>query len=160
MSYFSLSLLLLLEKSPLFFSAMPRPLLSAVLNCTFKTLRRWFPKLRPAPSKSNLNQALKLNWIISWFVLYPTLLLLSLFSPFLIVWSGSFLKLYPALAVVAQWIECWSVNQRVAGLIPSLGHMPELQARSPVGGTWEATTHWCFSPSLSPSLPFYLKVNK
>ena len=29
------------------------------------------------------------------------------------------------------------------------GHMPELQARSPVGGVQEATTHWCFSLSLS-----------
>ena len=29
-------------------------------------------------------------------------------------------------------------------------HMPELQVRSPVGGTWEATTHWCFSPFLLP----------
>ena len=38
------------------------------------------------------------------------------------------------LACVAQWTECWPVNQRVAGLIPSLGHMPGLQARSPVGG--------------------------
>ena len=40
------------------------------------------------------------------------------------------------------------------------GHMPWLQARSPVGGMWEATTHWCFSPSLSPSLPLSLKINK
>ena len=39
------------------------------------------------------------------------------------------------------------------------GHMPGLQARSPVGGVWEATTHWCFSPSLSSSLPFSLKIN-
>ena len=30
-------------------------------------------------------------------------------------------------------------------------HMPGLQARSPVRGVREATTHWCFSPS--PSLP-------
>ena len=28
------------------------------------------------------------------------------------------------------------------------------------GGTREATTHWCFSPSLSPSLPLCLKINK
>ena len=40
------------------------------------------------------------------------------------------------------------------------GHLPALQAGSLVGGAWEATTHWCFSPSLSPSLPFSLKVNK
>ena len=29
------------------------------------------------------------------------------------------------------------------------GHMPGLHARSPVGGTQEATTYWCFSPSFS-----------
>ena len=40
------------------------------------------------------------------------------------------------------------------------GHMPGLQARSPIGGMQEATTHWCFSPSLSPSLPLSLKTNK
>ena len=40
------------------------------------------------------------------------------------------------------------------------GHRPGLQARSPVGGAWEATTHWCFSPSLSPSLLFSLKIKK
>ena len=33
------------------------------------------------------------------------------------------------------------------------GHMSGLWARSPVGATWEATTYWCFSPSLSPFLP-------
>ena len=46
-------------------------------------------------------------------------------------------------------VECRPVNQRVTGSIPSLGHMPGLQARSPVGGMRKATTHWCFSPSLS-----------
>ena len=30
------------------------------------------------------------------------------------------------------------------------GHMPGLQARSLVEGTWEATTHWCFSPFFLP----------
>ena len=30
----------------------------------------------------------------------------------------------------------------------------------PVGGMREATTHWCFSPSLSPTLPHSLKINK
>ena len=39
-------------------------------------------------------------------------------------------------------------------------YMPGLQARSAVGGTWEATTHWCFSHSLSVSLPLCLKINK
>ena len=46
-----------------------------------------------------------------------------------------------ALAGVDQWSECQPANQRVAGLIPSLGHMPELQVSSTVGGTQEATTH-------------------
>ena len=40
------------------------------------------------------------------------------------------------------------------------GHMPGLWARSPVGGVQEATTYWYFSPSLSPSLPLSLKINK
>ena len=39
-----------------------------------------------------------------------------------------------ALAGVAQRIERQPSNQRVAGSIPSLGHTPGLQARSPVGG--------------------------
>ena len=47
---------------------------------------------------------------------------------------------------------CWFNSQS--------GHMPGLQARSPIGGTCEATTLWCFSPSLSPSLPLPLKINK
>ena len=59
---------------------------------------------------------------------------------------------------MAQWIECLPANHRVTGLIPSLGHMPGLRARFPVGGVQEATAHWCFSPSLSPSLP--LSKNK
>ena len=40
------------------------------------------------------------------------------------------------------------------------GHVPGLQARSPVGGVWETTTPWCFSCSLSPSLPLSLKISK
>ena len=27
-------------------------------------------------------------------------------------------------------------------------------------GAWEATTRWCSAPSLSPSLPLSLKINK
>ena len=63
-----------------------------------------------------------------------------------------------ALAGMAQWIEHWPVNEKVTSSIPSLGHMPGLWARSPVGGAQEATTQWCFSSSLSPSLP--LSKNK
>ena len=62
------------------------------------------------------------------------------------------------LAGVAQWIECQPANQKVTCSIPCLGHMPGLWARSPVEGAGEATTHSCFSPSLSPSLP--LSKNK
>ena len=51
------------------------------------------------------------------------------------------LKNNRALAGVAQWIERRSSNQRVTGSISSLGHMPGLQARSPVGGAQDATTH-------------------
>ena len=40
------------------------------------------------------------------------------------------------------------------------GHMPGLHTRSPVWGAQEATTHWHFSPSLSPSLPPVKKINE
>ena len=39
-----------------------------------------------------------------------------------------------APAGVAQWFQCQAANQRVNSLIPSLGHVPGLQARPPVGG--------------------------
>ena len=64
-----------------------------------------------------------------------------------------------ALADVAQWIECRLVNQRVLGLIPSLGHMPGLWAKYPVGGSER-------QPHIDVSLPLFLlpfpslKINK
>ena len=56
----------------------------------------------------------------------------------------------------------WTPGQRVKGhwFHSQSGHIPGLQARSPEGGAWEATTHWYFSPSLSLSLPLSLKTNK
>ena len=58
-----------------------------------------------------------------------------------------------ALAGVAPWIECQPANQRITDSISNLGHIPGFWARSPVGVVWEAHTHWCYSPSLFPSLP-------
>ena len=49
------------------------------------------------------------------------------------------------LALAWESKGCWFDSQS--------GHVPELRARSPVGGTWETTTHWCISPLLSSSLP-------
>ena len=54
-------------------------------------------------------------------------------------WCGS-VDWVPACEPKGHWINSQS------------GRMPVLQARSPVGDVQEAT-HWCFSPSLSPSLP-------
>ena len=64
-----------------------------------------------------------------------------------------------ALTTVAQLVGYHPAKQKDARSIPSQGHMSGLQARSPVGGAWEATMHWCFSPFLSPSLSFSLKIN-
>ena len=72
-----------------------------------------------------------------------------------LLWNLEYFK--SALAGVAQWVECWLVNQRVAYSIPSQEHKPGLRARSPTGGAREATTRWCFSSSLLPSPS--LKVN-
>ena len=49
----------------------------------------------------------------------------------------------PACEPKGGWFDFWS------------GHMPGLQARCLVGGTWEATTHWCFSLSFSFPSPFF-----
>ena len=75
--------------------------------------------------------------------------------------------LYTCLAVAgeAQWIECWPANWRLASLIPShgtcLGFRPGPQLgvceRQPID---VPLTHQGFSPSLSPSLPLCLKINK
>ena len=73
-------------------------------------------------------------------------------------WKSQLQKVtHCALAGVAQWMECQPENQRVDGSISQSELMPGLWARSPVGGTQETTTHWCFSPSLSP---FLLSKNK
>ena len=74
-------------------------------------------------------------------------------------WVNSPQRVTWTLAGVTQWTEYQPSNQRVTGWIPSLGHMTGLWTRSPVGGTPEATTHWCFSPSLSPSFSLS-KINK
>ena len=55
------------------------------------------------------------------------------------------------LVGVARWIEC-----RARWFSSQWGDIPGLWARFPVGGMWEATTHWCFSPSL----PLSLKINE
>ena len=58
-----------------------------------------------------------------------------------------------AVADVTQWIECQACEPKGRWLDSQSGPMPGLQARSPVGGAREATIQWCFSPSLSLSLP-------
>ena len=54
----------------------------------------------------------------------------------------------------------WACEPKGLWFNSQSGHIPGFRVRSPVGGTWEATTHWCFSPSLSPFLPLSLKTNK
>ena len=58
-----------------------------------------------------------------------------------------------ALDGVAQWIECWPVNQRVTGSIPSQGTGP-----GPQWGVHERQPHIDVSPPLL--LPSPLSKNK
>ena len=59
-----------------------------------------------------------------------------------------------------------SCRPKVHWIDSPAGHMPGLQARSPVGGVQErqqinvSFAHQCFSPSLSPSFPLSLKISK
>ena len=57
------------------------------------------------------------------------------------------------IAGVAQGIECQSTQSQDC----QSGHMPGLQAMSPVGGALELAIHWCFSSSFS--FPLSLKIN-
>ena len=50
-------------------------------------------------------------------------------------------RLREALASVAQWIECQAYKPKGRWFDSQSGHMPGLQARSPVGGAQEATAH-------------------
>ena len=61
-------------------------------------------------------------------------------------------------AGVPQWIECQPVNPRVQ--FPVRAHSWVACQFPSRGCMWEATTHWCFTPTLSPSLPLCLKINK
>ena len=61
-----------------------------------------------------------------------------------------FKQIFTALSGIAQWIERRPPRQGVAGSIPSLGHMPGLWARSPVGGGCER------QPYINVSLPLFL----
>ena len=70
-----------------------------------------------------------------------------------------------ALAGVAQWIEWWPATQKVADSIPSQGTYLACGPSPQVVVCKRqlidlSLAHWCFSPSLSPSLPFSLKINK
>ena len=52
------------------------------------------------------------------------------------------------------WLSGLSTSLRIKGLpVP-------FPVRAHAWDAGEATTYWCFSPSLSPSLPLCLKVNK
>ena len=88
---------------------------------------------------------LKLQWIIKRSMEennFFSYLKIGLMSP---GWCGS-VDWASACGPKGPWLDSQS------------GHMPGLQARSLVGGMWEAATHWCFSPSLSPLLTLCLKM--
>ena len=65
-----------------------------------------------------------------------------------------------ALDGVAQWIGRRPVNPGVAGSIPSLGHMPGLQAMSSVEGTARGNHTLMFLSLSSLYLLPSLKINK
>ena len=59
----------------------------------------------------------------------------------------------PGWCSSVNWVPACKSNDR--RFDSQSGHMLGLQARSPVGGAQETATHWCFSPSLYPSLTLY-----
>ena len=85
---------------------------------------------------------LLLNWVMYRAQIQIALIKITCFSP---GWCGP-VDWEPACEPKGRWFDSQSE------------HTPGLLARSPVEGAQEATTHWCFSPSLS--LPSPLSTNK
>ena len=95
----------------------------------------------------------------SWNWVFIILICLKLFPIFIYYFprygfiSACFKKLYKwcTIKIILPWLV-WlsglSAGLQTIGLLvdSQSGHMPGLQTRSPVGGMWEATTHWCFFP--------------
>ena len=67
-------------------------------------------------------------------------------------------KHWPWLVWLSGWVLAFEPKGR--WFDSQSEHMPGVQARSPVWGVREETTHWHFSTSLTPSLPLCLKINK
>ena len=63
-----------------------------------------------------------------------------------------------SLAGLAQWIECWTVKQKVTGLIPVRAHA-WVAGQVPSRGC-ERSNHTLMFPFLSASLLLSLKINK
>ena len=83
------------------------------------------------------------------------LLLIHLHFPILTSSHNYFKVKFISLAGVAQWIEPWPVNQKVASSIPTHGTCLGCGARSLVGACERQQMNislacWCFSPSLPP----------
>ena len=79
-------------------------------------------------------------------------------SPFtkvagLIPGQGTYKNQPMALADVAHWTESWPENQSVTSLIPTLGHMSVLWARSQVGGRKKQPHMDVSLPRLLPPVP-------
>ena len=119
-----------------------------ILACTYYS--EHFYKIQPfidSVMDENTSFRVQMSMVKSWL-----LYLVAIASVFLRKLDLSWLVWLSGLSA--------SLQTRVTDSIPSLGHMPGLWARFPFMGTQEATTHCCFFPSLSPSLPLSLKINK
>ena len=73
-----------------------------------------------------------------------------------VYWEMLKRKKGPGCRGSVDWAPAW--EPKGLSFNSQSGHMPGLQARSPVGDKQKATTHWCFSSSLSPSI--FLSKNK
>ena len=81
-----------------------------------------------------------------------------LFKCWLEIYVCHEMKKVEALAGVAQWVECWPVNWRVARSIPSQGTCLGCRPGPQLGAGKRqlvnvSLAHQCFSPSLYPSSP-------
>ena len=76
-------------------------------------------------------------WIGQWFLQYNTVSTSNKRC-----WTASEFKNSPGWYDSVDWVP--ACEPKGHQFDSQSGHMPGLWARSPVRGSWEATTHWCF----------------
>ena len=129
-----------------------RSFLKTHLDWSFKMSMSWRPKKGKKKKWGSVLVWCSVQMMFCWVVHLKLVWFCEPMSPnkFNKKWGK---KKSPSWCGSVDWVP--ACQQKGCCFHSQSGHMPGLWAGSPVGGDLEATTHGCFSPSLSPYLPLF-----